>query len=56
MVVQTQVALAVLVVLAVVALAVVEVVQHAVHMLLALVVSVALAGHWYWNSNGALLS
>ena len=44
-------ALAVRAVLAVAALAAVAAVQHAVHTPLALVVSVVMAGHWYWSSD-----
>ena len=54
-VVQTQVARAVLAVLAVVALAAVAVAQHAVHTPLALVVLAAMAGHWYWSFDYAAI-
>jgi len=48
-------ALAVLAVLAVAALAAVAVVLRAVHTPLALVVSVVLAGHWYWSFDYAAI-
>ena len=50
-VVQVMQALAVLAVLEVAALVVVAVAQHAVHTLLAPVVSAVMAGHWYWSSD-----
>lgn len=48
-------ALAVLAELEVVALAAVAVVQHAVRTRPALVVSVVLAGHWYWSFDHAAI-
>jgi len=48
-------ALAVLAVLEVAALVAVAVVQHAVHTPLALVVSVVMAGHWYWSFDHAAI-
>lgn len=47
--------LAVRAVLAVVALAVAAVAQHAVHTPLALAVSVAMAGHWFWSFDYAAI-
>lgn len=48
-------ALAVQAVLEVVALVAVAVAQHAVHTPLVLVVSVVLAGHWYWSFDYAAI-